>query len=177
MSVPTNDPVADPTGYRSLVLSFLGDDDPAGVQAETPGILRSLVADAGDQLRTPPAEGEWSVLQLIGHILHAELVSGFRYRAIVAEDEPRLAPYHQDAWVDRLPPGDADLEEQLRLFEALRAANLSMWERSSEQDRARVGQHEERGPESYDLSFRLIAGHDRLHCDQARRTLEVLHER
>ena len=177
MSVPGNDPVADPTGYRTLVLSFLGDDDPADVQAETPGVLRSLAADAGDLLRAPPAEGEWSVLQLIGHILHAELVSGFRYRAIVAEDEPRLAPYDQDIWIERLPPGDADLVEQLRLFDALRAANLSMWARSTEAERARVGQHEERGPESFELSFRLIAGHDRLHVDQARRTLGALRER
>jgi hypothetical protein len=36
-------------------------------------------------------------------------------------------------------------------------------------EKARVGLHEERGPESLDLSFRLVAGHDRFHLDQARR--------
>jgi hypothetical protein len=35
-----------------------------------------------------------------------------------------------------------------------------------------VGIHEERGPESYDLTFRLIAGHDRIHLAQARESLQ-----
>jgi len=53
-------------------------------------------------------------------------------------------------------------------------ANLAMWSRSTQRERARVGMHAERGPESYDLSFRLIAGHDRFHLAQARRTLDAL---
>jgi len=68
---------------------------------------------------------------------------------------------------DRRP----DPDELLALFEALRAANLALWSRSSEADRARIGVHEERGPESYELTFRLTAGHDRNHLTQARRAL------
>jgi hypothetical protein len=34
-----------------------------------------------------------------------------------------------------------------------------------------VGIHSERGPESYELSFRLLAGHDLFHLGQMRRTL------
>jgi hypothetical protein len=33
--------------------------------------------------------------------------------------------------------------------------------------------HAERGPESFDLAFRMIAGHDRFHLAQARRALEA----
>jgi hypothetical protein len=57
----------------------------------------------------------------------------------------------------------------LETFEALRRANLALWARSTEQERARVGLHSERGPESFDLTFNLAAGHDRFHLDQARR--------
>lgn len=32
----------------------------------------------------------------------------------------------------------------------------------------------ERGPESYELTFRLIAGHDRFHLAQAERTLATI---
>jgi hypothetical protein len=169
-----NDPVQDPTGYQKLVLGFLGDDDPAAAQAETGGLLAQLIADAGELLRTPPAEGEWSVLQLVSHMLHAELVSSFRYRAIIAGDRPRLAPYDQDRWVDLLPSDDLGPEEQLELFDVLRRANLALWARSSQAERDRIGLHEERGPESFELSFRLIAGHDRLHHEQARATLDQL---
>ena len=64
--------------------------------------------------------------------------------------------------------------ELLALFEPLRAANLALWRRTSEADRERIGLHRERGPESYRLTFTLIAGHDRLHLDQARRALAAV---
>ena len=57
------------------------------------------------------------------------------------------------------------------LFDALRRANLELWRRTPVEDRARFGVHDERGPESYELTFRLAAGHDRFHLAQARRTL------
>ena len=62
----------------------------------------------------------------------------------------------------------------LGVFDALRRSNIDLWNRSSDEERARVGMHGERGPESFDLSFRLIAGHDRLHSDQARRALDAV---
>ena len=48
-------------------------------------------------------------------------------------------------------------------FDALRRANLALWERFGASHGARIGMHSERGPESYDLTFRLAAGHDRVH--------------
>jgi hypothetical protein len=104
-------------------------------------------------------------------MLDGEVVSSARYRWILAHDEPRLTGYDQDLWVERLRHNEADPEELLAVFEALRTANLALWTASSEAERARVGLHEERGPESYELTFRLIAGHDRNHLAQARRAL------
>ena len=174
MRGPGPDPVANPSEYQQLLLSLLGDDDPGEVQRTTPGALRQLVADAGARLTARPAPGEWSVLECVGHITDGELVASGRYRWILAHDRPPLLPYDQDLWVERLGHADADPEELLALFEALRAANLRLWKRTSPEDRARIGLHEERGPESFDLTFRLAAGHDRLHAQQARRTLELV---
>jgi hypothetical protein len=103
---------------------------------------------------------------------YAEVVASARYRWILAHDEPPLIGYDQDLWVGRLRHNEDDPDELLALFQALRTANLALWSRSSEAERARVGIHEERGPESYELVFRLIAGHDRNHLAQARGALE-----
>ena len=73
--------------------------------------------------------------------------------------------------MDRLHHDDEDPEEMLALFRALRRSHLELWARTSPSDRARVGIHSERGPESFDQSFRLIAGHGLLHLGQMRRTL------
>jgi hypothetical protein len=37
--------------------------------------------------------------------------------------------------------------------------------------------HAERGPESYELTFKMMAGHDLLHLDQARQTIDAVKER
>jgi hypothetical protein len=59
-------------------------------------------------------------------------------------------------------------------FAALRGANVRLWAGTGEAEHARFGLHSERGPESFELSFRMIAGHDRIHLDQARRALAAV---
>jgi len=171
---PSPDPVADAAGYQAHLLGLLGQDDPAVIQAATPDAWKTLVDEAGSRVAERPEPDEWSVLECLGHAVDAEIVYAGRYRWSVAHDEPPLIGYDQDLWVERLHHGQDDPGELLALFGALRAADLAMWARSTEQERSRVGIHAERGPESYDLSFRLIAGHDRFHLAQARRALAAL---
>jgi hypothetical protein len=168
------DPVGQPNEYQQLLLRYLGDQDPAEVQARTPDVLAELVERAGDALRTRPAEGEWSVMELLGHVFDAEIVMAGRYRWVIAHDEPPLAGYDQDLWVSRLRHNDAQPEELLSVFRVLRSANIALWVGSTPQQRARVGMHSERGPESFDLSFRMMAGHDLFHIEQANQTLSAV---
>jgi hypothetical protein len=171
---PEINPVATPSAYQSLLLGLLGADDPAEAQRGTADVLRDLVRDAGPLLRARPAPGEWSVLELIGHLLDGELMAAGRYRWILAHDTPPIMPYDQDLFATRLRHNEADPEELIRPFEALADASLALWARIPEHERARYGVHQERGPESYDLTFRLMAGHNRLHIAQARDTLAAL---
>jgi hypothetical protein len=167
------DPVSDPQAYQDHLLALLGDDDAAESQAGTAARWRSLIAEAGDAGHARPARTEWSVVECLGHAVDAEVVTAARYRWILAHDEPPLIGYDQDLWADALHAGrHEDPESLLALFEPLRSANVALWARSSEADRARVGIHAERGRESFDLLFRMLAGHDRFHLAQARRALE-----
>lgn len=168
------DPVAEAAAYQQHLLGLLGRDDPAQVQAATPASLRALIEEAGDRVRERPEPGEWSVLECAGHVADAEIVYSGRYRWTIAHDEPPLIGYDQDLWVERLHHNQDDPGELLATFDALRAGNLVLWARSTPAERERVGMHAERGPESLDLSFRLIAGHDRFHLAQARRALDGL---
>ena len=85
-----------------------------------------------------------------------------------------LPGYDQDAFADALRHNELEAEELLTPFAALRAANVRLWGRATPEQRARVGLHRERGPESYELTFRMIAGHDRFHLNQARETLAAI---
>ena len=110
------------------------------------------------------------MLECVGHIVDAELVISTRVRWIVAQDRPDIVGYDQDLWVDALHHDEDDPEILLGLFDGLRRANLDLWSRIPVSARSRVGLHRERGPESYELTTRLSAGHDRVHMAQARRT-------
>ena len=167
------DPVSAPDAYRRSLLAALGDDDPAAVQAATPGLVRELLADAGDLVRTEPEPGEWSVVECLAHLADGELIVAARHRWILAEDEPDIVGYDQALWVSHLRQNEEDPERLLAVFETLRRWNLDLWARTPESARGRVGIHRERGPESYELTFRLAAGHDRIHLAQARRALEA----
>ena len=165
------DPVARTSEYQQMLLGVLGERDPAQVIASVPDELDRLVGEAGEHLRTRPAEGEWSPIEILGHLLDAEIVLAGRYRWILAHDEPPLIAYDQDLWVGRLRHRDDDPAEMLALFRALVRSHLHLWERTPAADRARVGMHAERGPESYEQSFRMLAGHGLFHLAQLRRTL------
>ncbi len=160
--------------YRRQLLDLLGADDPAVAQSATLARLRDLVARAGDDVRTRPEPGEWSVVECIGHLVDSELTTAARVRWIIAEDEPDIVAYDQAQWVDRLRHGDDDPDDLIGMFEALRAANLRLWAARPIADRGRVGIHRERGPESYEMIVRLAAGHDRLHIAQAERALAAV---
>jgi len=171
------DPLAQAHAYQRSLLAALGDDDPAEVQAVGPANARALVAEAGPYLRIRPEPREWSVLLCIAHIADAELVMAGRYRWVLAHDRPPLLGYDQDLWVDNLHSDDDDPEELLGQYASLRAGNVALWRGASPEQRARVAVHGERGEESYDLMFRMLAGHDRVHLAQARRALEAVRGR
>lgn len=167
------DPVAQAMAYQQSLLAALGDDDPADAQAEAPDAIRAMLAEAGPHLRVRPAPREWSALLCLAHIADAEVVMTGRYRWTLAHDRPELIGYDQDLWVDNLHSDADDPEALLGQFEVLRAGNIALWRGATEAERARVAVHRERGPESFDLMFRMLGGHDRVHLAQAYRALEA----
>jgi hypothetical protein len=176
MATASTDSLAAGRAYQQQLLALLGQDDPAEVAQSTPSAVQSLLRDAGPDLQRRPAAGEWSVLELVGHLADAEMVMSGRYRWTVSQDKPPLLGYDQDLWVARLRHNEAQPEELLAVFSALRAANLRLWRQSTAEDRDRVAMHSERGPESYGLMFRMLAGHDRFHLNQMRETLGAVRQ-
>jgi hypothetical protein len=170
----TEEQLAAGRAYQRMLLDALGTDDPAQVQAVGPRDARALVAEAGSGLRVRPEPREWSVLLCIAHLADAELVMAGRYRWVLAHDRPSLVGYDQDLWVDRLHSDDDDPEQLLQQYALLRSGNVDLWRRSGPAERQRVAVHSERGEESLDLMFRMLAGHDRVHLAQARRALATV---
>jgi hypothetical protein len=158
---------------EASLMGELGGFDPAESQTETLAAWAALVRDAGEWIRVGPSDGEWSAMEVMAHLVSVELANGLRYRAMLTEETPVLVDYDQAAWSGILNLPGVEPEALLALFRALREANLRTWASLDPAARARRGIHPECGPESIELRFRMLAGHDRMHLAQAHRAVEA----
>src|SRR5512140_3025815 len=145
----------------------LGEDDAIEVMATSPDVIRKIIAGLSDaQLAKKPAEGKWSIKEIIGHLADGEVILGSRFRMIGAHDKPPIAGYDQEAFVANLGVANAKALDLLDDFAMARAVNLGLLERLPEEGWKRVGLHAERGEESIAKLVLMYAGHDRNHIQQ-----------
>lgn len=153
----------------------LGQRDPLDAQRESPGRLSSLIAGYDERtLATPPAEGKWSVKQVIAHLADGEVINGSRLRFVAAHDRPPIPGYNQDAFVERLGVDRTTTMALLEAFAMARTVNLGLLARLPPESLQRVGLHAERGEESIQYMLTLYAGHDLVHEEQIQRTLAAV---
>jgi hypothetical protein len=172
---PASSSKQEAAAYTAALLELLGTRNPADVLTETPLVLERLIAGVNtDRLRRAEAPGKWSVQQVLAHMADSELVGAWRYRMILAHDRPAIAGYDQDAWANRLWYDEAEPQQSLATFSAIRGWNLRLLQRLSAEQLARVGVHAERGEESVGHLVKLYAGHDLLHRNQVERILAAV---
>jgi hypothetical protein len=159
--------------YRTRVLSYLGDEEPIGVQQATPSQLDRRLRDvAPEELIRRPAPEKWSIAEIVAHLADAELAMGWRLRNMLANPGVALTWWDQAVWAERLGYAQQDASLSAGVFRALRESNLRLLESVP---RARwvecYGVHEVRGRQTVEEFVRLEAAHDLNHLRQIDRIL------
>jgi hypothetical protein len=161
--------------YIKAMLAVLGATDPFEVQEQAAPRLREAMAGlTPEEMRRAEAPGKWSIQQVIAHMADADLVTGYRFRMMLGQDNPTIQGYDADLWAERLRYSERDPEEDLKRFEVVRKSNLRLLRALSDEEWERIGQHETRGPESVRRLFKLVAAHDLVHIRQAERIRKSL---
>lgn len=156
--------------YVRALLDLLGDRDPFEVHEALVKEVRKAVGGLRmEVLRQKEAPGKWSILEVIQHLVDTEWIYGYRYRLILAHDEPPIPGYDPDLWTERLHNNEVELVDALERLRLLHGWNLELLRSLSDEEWDRVGLHSERGPESIRKTFRLIAAHDIVHLRQIER--------
>jgi hypothetical protein len=161
--------------YIAAILELLGARDPLDVLRTTPDVVADTIdAVERGKLLVPESAGKWSMGQVVEHLADSELVWGWRLRLVLSEDRPVLNGFDQDRWADRLGYDEADPQDSLATFTALRRSNLRLLERATPDELKRIGVHVERGEESVARLIRLYAGHDLAHRRQLVRVRDTV---
>jgi DinB superfamily len=163
--------------YRENLFTLLGDRDPLEVLAQTAASLAEFVrSNPVTALRSRPFADKWTPNEVIGHLVDSEWVYGYRLRLILCESSPAILGTDQNAWVAGQEHNQREPSELVETFRTLRGLNLTLWKRLSPPDLTRIGQHNERGPESLAVMLRMMAGHDLSHLNQIARYVQAVRQ-
>jgi hypothetical protein len=129
-------------------------------------LATALTGAAGPELDFTPAEGRWSVRQIVAHLADSEMVGAFRFRQIIAEENPVLTAYDQEAWARNLNYGRRKTSEAMETFRRIRAESHDLLKDLPPETYQRKGNHSVRGPVSLLEMAGMFAAHAEKHARQ-----------
>jgi hypothetical protein len=121
---------------------------------------------AGSQLDYSPGPERWGIRQIVCHLADSEIVAAMRFRQTIAEENPGLPAYDQNAWAEKLGYRTRRFSPTLESFRRLRAENYELLKSLTEDTFERTGIHAERGRVSLLDLVRVNAEHVEKHAQQ-----------
>ena len=132
-------------------------------------VLTGVFGDEEDFVTAP---GKWSIRQIVAHLADAELVGAHRLRQVIAEDNPTLIAFDQDAWTKNLDYARRKPKQSLETFRRIRAENYELLKEVPPAAWDRTGNHTENGPMTL---LRVLEGYAE-HAESHARQLQEIRE-
>lgn len=126
-----------------------------------------------EELRFTPAPDQWSIHQILIHVTDSEILSTHRLKKVLAEKEPLLISFDQNAWVRELGYDRLDREEHLLLFQALRSSMQPILDHLTSEQAERVGVYADAGRFTFAQLLEYRVQHVRDHLAQIERVREA----
>ena len=117
-----------------------------------------------DRLTYRYAEGKWSVLEVLQHLIDTERVFMYRCFRIARRDTTPLAGFDQNNYIDPSVANEKSIERLLEEFNAVRSASVSLLRSLSAEDLVFVG-NANGSPVSARAAAFMVPGHDIWHMD------------
>jgi len=142
--------------------------------ARGPGRIREALATVPHEaLQWRPAPGKWSVHEVVVHCADSETNAALRIRYLLAEPEPLIVGYDQDAWARLFDYHAQPLEESLAVAAAARDRTVPLLRAMTDADWSKQGRHTESGPYTALDWLRIYAAHLEGHAAQIERNVEA----
>jgi hypothetical protein len=132
-----------------------------------PDIIEAAILPVkGAELDYKPGPDRWSVREIAAHMADSEMVSGMRFRQVIAEENPIIRAYHQDAWAARLGYQKRDPAVSLETFRRVRMDTYELLKDLPDEAYTRRGNHSEHGEITLLDLLQIYAEHPEGHVHQ-----------
>ena len=101
-----------------------------------------------EELTSRPGPGDWSIAQVVIHLMDSDLVGADRMKRVIAEENPTLLAYDENKWAKHLFYEEQSLETAATVFDLNRRQMASILRRLDDAAFSRSGRHTERGVET-----------------------------
>lgn len=106
---------------------------------------RAIEGLSSQDLLAFPIPGTWSVQQLIVHLMDSHVTCATRMRKIIAEDNPLLTSYDENAFVRSLRYEETDAKVAAEIFRLTQRMMANVLRQLPDSAFERTGVHTERG--------------------------------
>jgi len=97
--------------------------------------LKSAIAGLSEsQLAWKAGPQQWSIKEVLSHLLDHNLVTSFRIRVILSDSNATLPAFNQDKWVEGTRANEGSVNEIFDSFESLLNINQYVFKRLSDED-------------------------------------------
>ncbi|MBE2270454.1 MAG: DinB family protein [Anaerolinea sp.] len=132
-----------------------------------PAVREAVASIPAAWLTKPFAEGEWTVHEILVHMIDAERIFAYRALRIGRGDTTPLPGFDQDPYVPLSRANERSLASILAEYEAVRAASLTLFESFSAEDYLRLGTASNNPASVRALGYMLV-GHEQHHLKSLR---------
>ena len=149
--------------YYGTYVSLVPEPDAMVVLEAQPAQLRELASGIPAERETfRYAPGKWNVREVVGHMIDAERVFGYRAFCIGRGEQQALARFDQDAYLAAARFDKRPLADLVNEFGVVREANLLTFRHCTDTDWDRTGTVSGNPMSARAIAF-IMAGHVRHH--------------
>lgn len=119
---------------------------------------------SNEQLSTACVPGEWTIKEILTHIMDTERIFCYRALCISRNDQTDLPGYDQDDYIANIEGNKQDIDRLLEEYAAMRQATITFFENMDEKMLTRCGKANN-NPLSVRAAAWIIAGHELHHIN------------
>ena len=132
-------------------------------------VQEALAGATSRELDARPAPIKWTAREIVHHLADSEMTAAIRLRRLLAEDQPVIHAYDQEAYARKLHYGDRPIESSLQALRFARETTAELLDRLQAADWTRMGTHPEHGPYGIEQWLKIYASHAHNHAEQITR--------